>query len=106
MSGGGIDGSWTSNDEIACSRLNFSTHVTKPQPSALQIVRTGNILPVTLVTMGGIVAAGLYSHGTLIGGLAGGLAGRLQECLLGGTRFIATVQSVHGTQILVKIEPI
>lgn len=106
MSGGGGGGSWTSNDEIACSRLKFSTQIATPQPSALQLLRVATVLDVTLVTLGSVVAVGVYLNGVLIGGLAGGMVNRLRECLLGGTRFKATVQSINGAQILVEIEPI
>lgn len=105
MSGSGGGGSWSSDSEIACIRLRFKTQIATPQANTIGLLHVGSVLDVTVMNMGGAVAVAVFLQGALIGGLAGGLVNRLRECLLGGTRFKATVQAINGPQILVEIEP-
>lgn len=105
MSGGGGGGSWTPDNDVACSRLRFQTQIATPQPGALQSIQQGDVLDVSIINMGGALAVAVSKNGTIVGGLAGGLVNKLRECLLGGTVFNATVLTINGGQVMVEIEP-
>jgi len=106
MSGGGGGGSWTSDNDVHCSRLRFQTQIATPQPGAVQTLLLGDVLDVSVVNIGGALAVAVSKSGSIVGGLAGGLVNKLRECLLGGTVFRATVLTINGGQVMVEVEPV
>lgn len=105
-SSGGGGGGIVDDDQIACHLLKFETRITSPNPAAIVLLKVGDQLNVQ-------IAAGSAAQeiqvvipgGQIVGGLLHNRAQRLRECLLGNTRYKATVRSINNGQINVFVEP-
>ena len=105
MSGSGGGGNWPPENEVPCNRLRFDTQIATPQPDALPALNVGDVLDVGIISIGGAQAVAVSKNRETVGGLAGGMVARLRECILSGHTFKATVLSINGAQVMVRIEP-
>jgi hypothetical protein len=104
-SGGGGGGGFVPVEEIACDRLRFETQIATPHPTGIAAVVVGDGLDVTLQLNAGQQVVALTKGTTPVGGLSGGQLPRLRHCMNSGTRYTATVISVSGPRVMVRIEP-
>lgn len=106
MSGsdGGGGGGWGGPDHGSCESLAFETQIATPQAAQIGSLKVGDVLDVAIVSITGAQVVAVQKQGITIGGLAGGLVNKLRECLLGGTKYSATIVAINGGQIKVSIE--
>ncbi len=107
MSGSGGGGGGGFLDEvIACERLVFETDIRSPAPAVVGQIQVGDVLDVQL-RPGPPQTIVLVFNGQDVGGIVSPKAGRLRECLAGGTRYTATVIGKTGASVIkVRIAPI
>lgn len=103
MSGGG-GGGGGGRDYGPCEELKFDAQLTSPQPMVVQTLSAGEILQVNIVNLKGQQILQVLKNGEPVGGLIGGDAGRLRECILAGHDFNATVLTINGGQVRVHVE--
>lgn len=97
--GGGVDG------PIACERLQFETEVRSQNQALLALVQVGEVLGVQL-RAGPPISVVIVRGGQDLGGIVSPKATRLRECITMGTKYSATVISVNGGVVKVRIAPI
>jgi len=103
-SGGGGGGGGGGSDYSPCEELKFDAQLTSPQPAVVQTLFVGEILQIDIVSVKGQQILQVLKNAQPAGGLVGGDAGRLRECILGGHQFNATVLSINGGQVRVHVE--
>lgn len=102
-SGGGfsVGGGGSGTD---CSGLVFTTHVASPQATVISKLEVDEVLPVVLQDRrGGRVVAILTAAGDFVGGVAAPQLERLRQCMDSGTDYDATVLSISGAAVRVRI---
>lgn len=90
--------------ETPCESVRFDNQLTSPQPAVVATISVGDILDVVLVTMNGQRVIQALKNGNIAGGLAGLDANRLRICIDDGHVYKATVLSVNGGQVRVRVE--
>lgn len=106
MSGGGGGGGTSSGDSVSpCETLRFDAQLTSPQPAVVQNLKQGEVLTVAVATMKGqLVVQVRKKSGQIAGGLTGPDATRLRQCIELGHEYKATVLTINGGQVRVRIE--
>lgn len=99
--GGGGDGGGGSQ---GCETLRFEAQLTSPQPAVVGTLRLGDVLDLAVVDMNGQVVVHVLKGGQVAGGLTGPDATRLRGCIQDGHDFKATVLTVNGGQVRVRVE--
>lgn len=102
--GGGIGGGYA--NDSPCDKLRFDAQLTSPQPSVVGTLMVGDALDIVVATMNGQVVVQVRKAGNLAGGLTGPDATRLRNCMDQGHQFGATVLTVNGGQVRVRVEHI
>ena len=100
-SGGGGGGVY---DDAPCERVRFEAQITSPQGPVVATISIGDVLDVTTVTMQNVLVVQVMKNGKVAGGLAGPDARRLRNCMEQGYSYHATVVSVLGGQVRVRVE--
>ena len=105
MSGSGGGGGGGGPDTYSqCDSLRFDAQLTSPQPLVVATLNVGEVLDIAVATMKGQVVVQVLKGGQLAGGLTGPDATRLRNCMDDGHQYKATVLSVNGGQVRVRVE--
>ena len=72
---------------------------------ATATISVGDVLDVVTATMQNVLVVQVLKNGKVAGGLAGPDASRLRNCIEQGYSYRATVVSVLGAQVRVRVEP-
>lgn len=103
MSGyGGGSSTWDAPIS-SCDRLVIETQLSSPQPGVVATLQVGDVLEVALQQSGAVAVVVALRNGVIAGGIAATSLNQLRECIEGGTIYEATVISVNGGQIRVRI---
>lgn len=102
-SGGGGSGGGSS-DEAPCGRVRFDAQIASPQAPIVATISVGEVLDVVTATMQNVLVVQVLKNGKVAGGLAGPDASRLRNCMEQGYSYRATVLSVLGGQVRVRVE--
>lgn len=97
--GGGGDDSYPS----PCDSIRFDAQLTSPQAAVVSSLKAGDILDVALSSLKGQTIVQVLKGGQIAGGLTGPDASRLRRCLDEGHNYSATVLSVNGGQVRVRV---
>ncbi len=105
MSGsGGGGGGGGGSQPSACETLRFDAQLVSTQPAVVSTLHLGNVLDVALAVLKGQTIVQVLSNGQVVGGLTGLDANRLRVCIEDGHDFKATVLTVNGGQVRVRVE--
>lgn len=104
--GGGLGGSSFGDTPVACERLVIETILSSPKASVLAKLKVGDVLSVKVEEQAGTVVVALYLLEEKAGGITSASTNRLRECIDQGTRYSATVMSITGSQVSVRIKPV
>jgi len=105
MSGGGGGGGGGESSSTPCETLRFDAQLTSPQPAVVQSLKNGEVLAVDVANMKGqLVVQVRKKSGQIAGGLTGPDASRLRQCIEQGHMYKATVLTINGGQVRVRIE--
>jgi len=102
--GGGGGGGGPVIDETPCERVKFETQLTSPQPAVVATITVREVLDVVLSARQNVLVIEAQKNGHAVGGIAGLDAARLRACINDGHVFKATVLTVNGGQVKVKVE--
>lgn len=105
-SNGGGGGGGGYDYDSPCDLLRFEAQLTSPQPAVVAVLKAGDVLEITVVTMKGQVVVQAVKNGQVAGGLAGPDATRLRNCTEQGHQYKATVRAINGGQVRVLVERI
>ena len=86
-----------------CEALLFETQLSSPKEEVVDTLSIGSQLEVTITQSGSTTIVAAMWNGKIAGGIAAPQVQRLRECILGGTRYHATVLSISGGQVRVRI---
>lgn len=108
MSGSGGGGGGGGYDPLPseCETLKFDTQLVSTQPGVVATLKVGEALDVATATLKGQTIVQVLKNGQVVGGLTGLDANRLRQCIEDGHNYKATVLSVNGGQVRVRIEHI
>jgi len=104
--GGGPGGSSFGDAPVSCERLVIETILSSPKANVVAKLKVGDILDVRLEEQAGTVVVALYLGDEKAGGITSASTNRLRECIDLGTQYTATVMSIAGGQVNVRIKPI
>ena len=109
MSGGGPDlggGGGAGGTRTPCDQIRFDTTLASPDPAAIQSLSLNQVLMVRLEPQaGGATAiAAVTAAGVIVGAIVARVA-ELLPCLQRDFRYTATILSVAGGAVRVRIEP-
>lgn len=102
--GGGGGGGGGVYDDAPCERVRFEAQITSPQGPVVATIAVGDVLDVVTATMQNVLVVQVLKNGQVAGGLAGPDASRLRNCMEQGNSYRATVVSVLGGQVRVRVE--
>lgn len=103
-SGGGGGGGGVPVDNTPCDQIDFESQVTSPKSNVVKGLAIDIVLDVVLEPLNGVVVVQVKSKGALVGGLTGPDVRRMRKCLEEGYKFKATVLSINGGQVRVRVE--
>ncbi|MFY9512885.1 MAG: hypothetical protein WAQ05_18115 [Rubrivivax sp.] len=103
-SGGGGGGGGFDPGPDDCASLVFDTQLSSPKAAVVAGIQVGDELLVATQAAGGTTVVVVLHGGQVAGGLASPLIQRLRECMAGGTQFVATVTSMNGGQVRVRVK--
>jgi hypothetical protein len=104
MSGRGGGGGGTPDVVVGCDILRFDAVLTSPQAHVVATLSIGEVLRVQVSTMNGQVVVQVLKGTQLVGGLTGSDATRLRACVDEGHQYKATVLTLNGGQVRVRVE--
>ena len=104
-SGSGYGGGFR-DTAVACDALVIETQISSPKAVVIKDLVRGSILNVELDQVGGVSTVVLKHQGQVAGGIADPSVQRLRECLTQGTQYTATVRTVNGGLVTVRIAPV
>lgn len=87
----------------SCEALSFETQLSSPKEEVVDTLSIGSQLEVTITQSGSTTIVAAMWNGAIAGGIAAPQVQRLRECILGGTRYFATVLSINGGQVRVRV---
>lgn len=100
-SGGSFNNGFESSD--SCDALSFETQLNSPKDEVVDNLLEGSLLEVVITQSGSTTIVAAVHDGKIAGGIAAPQVQRLRECLLGGTQYCATVLSVNGGQVRIRV---
>lgn len=107
MSGsGGGGGGGGDPHPPSCETLAFVTQLVSTVPTVVATMKVGDVLDVALSSMKGQTIVQVLHNGQVAGGLTGLDANRLRACMDDGHPYKATVLSINGGQVRVRVEHI
>lgn len=98
---GGGSGFWESQD--SCDTLVIDTQLSSPKPDVISDISVGDLLGISIESIGTTTVVVALHNGKVAGGLASPKIRRLLECLAGGTRYVARVTEKNDGQICVRV---
>lgn len=101
-SGGG--GGGIGSREVSCEDLRFTTQLASPQAAVVSTLKTGQVLQVSITTVGTTQVLVVQAGGANAGSLVGTNATRLRECILAGSQYQATVTAIQSGQVTLQVE--
>lgn len=104
-SGGGGGGGFVPRQQD-CASLAFDTQLSSPRAAIVAGIIVGQVLELVTQVMSGTTVVLALSQGQVAGGLASPLVQRLRECIESGTLFNATVLSISGGQVRVRVRAV
>lgn len=102
MSGGG-GGGGGERTPSPCDRLRFEAQLTSPQAAVVATLSLNDVLDIGLANLKGQTVVQILKNGSVAGGLTGPDAARLRACLDEGHNYVATVLSINGGQVRVRV---
>lgn len=103
-SGGGGGGGGYDPGPSPCETLKFDAQLVSTQPPVVATLKPGEVLDVATATLKGQTVVQVLKSGQVVGGLTGLDANRLRQCIEDGHDYKATVLTVNGGQVRVRIE--
>lgn len=91
--------------EIACERLSFDTQLSSPKPAVVAQLKVDDVLAVEIDQQGPAQVVVIKLGNQIAGGITSPKMVRLLECLQAGSTYQATVTSISGGQVSVRISP-
>lgn len=105
MSGsGGGGGGGGDPQPPSCDSLGFDAQLTSPQSAVVATLTVGEVLDVVLSSLKGQTIVHVLKAGQIAGGLTGLDASHLRRCMEQGHTYRATVLSINGGQVRVRVE--
>jgi hypothetical protein len=104
--GGGGGGGGGTPDQIDCDKIYISTQLSSPQPKVVEKLAEGTELRIELRDMNGTSVLVALLETDLAGGLAAPETAKLRNCIDQGHQYGATVVSINGGQVRVRIHPL
>lgn len=105
-SGGGGYGGDFDGGAVACDTLVIETQISSPKSDVVKDLAPGTVLEVVLEQQGQLTVVVLKHGERVAGGVADPNVPRLRECISQGTQYSATVRSVQGGLVIVRIAPV
>lgn len=102
--GGGGGGGGGDSYSPPCETLRFDTQLVSAQPAVVATLKAGDVLDVALAVMKGQTVVQVLHKGQVAGGLTGLDANNLRNCMDDGHQYKATVLSINGGQVRVRVE--
>jgi hypothetical protein len=102
-SGGGGGGGGDSYSP-PCDTLRFDAQLVSTQPAVVAMLKVGDVIDVALAVMKGQTVVQVLHNGQVAGGLTGLDANKLRSCMDDGHQYKATVLSINGGQVRVRVE--
>lgn len=109
MSGSGGSGGLGGNFESAgasCTALVIDTQISSPVEDVVEDLEVEDVLNVEQRLQDGLTLVTLVHQGRVAGGIASSALNRLRECMGLGHEYIATVISMSGGEVRVRIQPV
>lgn len=103
-SGGGGGGGGGGDNPPQCETLVFVTQLVSTVPAVVALLKVGDVLDVVLAIMKGQTIVQVLHNGQVAGGLTGLDANRLRACMDDGHQYKATVLTINGGQVRVRVE--
>lgn len=100
-SGGGYSGG--SENYSPCESLRFDANLTSPKPSVVGTLKVGAVLTIVVAEMKDVIVLQVLAGGLVVGGLTALEAARLRTCIDQGHTYQATVLSLDGGQVRVRV---
>ncbi|MDD5299423.1 MAG: hypothetical protein PHD65_02905 [Gallionella sp.] len=106
MSGSGGSGYSGGFEPIdTCDSLFIETQLSSPKEDVIRTLSVGDILSVDVRQFGTTLVVVVLHQGEVAGGIAAPQVQKLRECISQGTIYDATVTSLNGGQVRVRIKP-
>ena len=102
---GNFRGGGAGGRDTACDRLSFDTQLSSPKPAVIAGIKVGDILAVAIDQQGPVQVVVIKHGNQIAGGITSPKMARLLECLRLGSTYQATVTSISGGQVSVRISP-
>lgn len=102
--GGGGGGGGGEAPPPACDTLVFVAQLVSTVPAVVAALKMGDVLDVVLAIMKGQTIVQVLQNGQVAGGLTGLDANRLRNCMDDGHQYKATVLTINGGQVRVRVE--
>lgn len=100
-SGSSFGGGFESAD--SCESISFETQLSSPKDEVVDNLTVGSLLEVTITQSGSTTIVAAMYEGQIAGGIASPQVQKLRECILGGTRYYATVLTLNGGQVRIRV---
>jgi hypothetical protein len=102
--GGGGGGGGDGGGPSPCETLRFDAQLVSTQAGVVATLTPGDVLDIALAVLKGQTIVQVLKSGQVAGGLTGPDANRLRGCIEDGHDFHATVLTVNGGQVRVRVE--
>jgi hypothetical protein len=83
--------------------LRFDAQLTSPQAAVVATLSVGDVLDIALGNIKGQTVVQVLKTGSIAGGLTGPDAARLRSCIDDGHSYGATVLTINGGQVRVRV---
>lgn len=104
MSGSGGSGYSGNFERVdSCDLLVIETQLGSPKEEVVNTIKAGDVLDVTVQSMGAISVVVILHEGQVAGGVAAPEVQKLRECIAQGTTYEATVISKNDGQLRIRI---
>ena len=94
-----------SNDEVSCDSLSFQTSLSSPKSEAIEGLKVGDFLQVSLIGKEPNLYIVAYHYDRIAGGISSGNYLRMKKCLLNGSNFKAEEMDNDEGNISINITP-
>jgi len=93
------------SSEISCDKLGFECQLHSPNPAVVPQLSVGDLLTIQL-TQGARLVAEAYWHGQVAGSILSAQLQKFLDCLQQGYSYQATVLSITGGSVRVRVMPV
>lgn len=104
-SGGGGGGGGFDAPALPCEALVFETQLSSPKAAVIAQLEVDTTLGLAPQPFGAVVVVVALHRGAVAGGLAAPQVTRLLACMEQHIQYVATVVSIQGAQVRVRVTP-